>query len=83
MIPILTSVNHRTSWLKNLLLWVVGLFLVINYFVIRAYGDVIRSSHLFVASPAVFYPLSFVNLLLGILLIFALVRESWASRRKR
>jgi hypothetical protein len=72
--------NRRDSWLKNLLLWVVGLILVINYFVIQIYGDIIRSSNLFIASPLIFYPLAFINLLLGLGVIGVLIWEWWRSR---
>jgi hypothetical protein len=73
--------NRRDSWLKNLLLWVVGLILVINYFVIQIYGDIIRSSNLFIASPLIFYPLAFINLLLGLGVILQLAREAWLGRK--
>lgn len=67
---------------KTFLLWLAAVVLIGNSFAMRAYGDVIRSTHLFIASPAVFYPLATLNLIVGLVILLALVWGLW-SRRKR
>ncbi|MDD5127668.1 MAG: hypothetical protein PHR43_06220 [Dehalococcoidales bacterium] len=70
------------KWEKYLLL-LAAIILIGNSLVIRIYGDVIRSSHLFIASPAVFYPLATFNLITGIIILLLLIRDIWQSHHKR
>ncbi|MFH1382385.1 MAG: hypothetical protein ABIH70_05770 [Chloroflexota bacterium] len=53
--------------------WASGLILIGNFFVLRAYGDTLRSTHLFIVRSTVFYPLAWLNLIAGIFLILFLV----------
>jgi hypothetical protein len=45
------------------------------------YGDTLRSTHLFIVRGTVFYPVAYLNLILGIILIGLLVRSIMAKRR--
>ena len=83
--PYTAAMNRSSTWdkLKNPLLWAAALILIINSLVIRAYGDVIRSTYLFIASPAVFYPLAFINIVVGLLIVLTLVLQLWFTRRRR
>jgi len=62
-------------------LWVSGLIFIGNFIVLRIYGDVLRSTHLFIVRSTVFYPLAWLNLVVGIILIAILVWE-WATRKQ-
>lgn len=70
------------KWQKVFLL-IAAVILIGNSVAIRIYGDVIRSSHLFIASPAVFYPLATFNLIAGIVILLLLIRDTWQEHRKR
>jgi hypothetical protein len=76
--------KQRNGWgrTRNILLWVAGIILIANSFVIRGYGDIIRSSHLFIASPALFYPLAFLNLIAGLVIILTLLWGLLSGRRR-
>jgi len=65
----------------RLLLLVIAFVLIGNFVILRLYGDTLQSTHLFIVRGTVFYPISFLNLILGILLITFLVWE-WLSQRK-
>lgn len=59
-----------------------GLVLIGNFFVLRLYGDTLQSTHLFIVRGTVFYPLSWLNLILGVLLISLLIYERAVKKRK-
>jgi len=59
-----------------------GLVLIANFFVLRLYGDTLQSTHLFIVRGTVFYPLSWLNLILGVLLISLLIYERAARKRR-
>jgi hypothetical protein len=40
-----------------------------------AYGDTLRSTHLFIVRGTVFYPIAFLNLVAGIVLIGLLFKD--------
>jgi hypothetical protein len=61
----------KVQWL----FWAVALVLVGNFTVLMIYGDTLRSTHLFIVRNTVFYPVSMLNLALGLVLIIFLVRE--------
>ena len=63
------------------LLLVNGLILIGNFVVLRLYGDVLRSTHLFIVRGTVFYPFAWLNLILGIILISILVWELLTNKR--
>jgi len=65
----------------RLLLLVIALVLIGNFVILRLYGDTLQSTHLFIVRGTVFYPISFLNLILGILLITFLVWE-WLTQKK-
>jgi len=71
-------VGNRLRWL----LWVSGLILIGNFIVLRIYGDALRSTHLFIVRGTVFYPLAWLNLIAGILLILLPVWE-WVSKKRK
>lgn len=68
----------RFSWV----LWLIGLILIGNFAVLTTYGDTLRSTHLFIVRGTVFYPLAWLNLISGILLLSLLVWEIVSRRRK-
>jgi hypothetical protein len=63
------------------LLWIIGLVLIGNFAALMMYGDTLRSTHLFIVRGTVFYPVAYLNLILGIILIGLLVRSIMAKRR--
>ncbi|RJQ37096.1 MAG: hypothetical protein C4555_06960 [Dehalococcoidia bacterium] len=62
--------------------WVSGVILILNFFILRAYGDTLQSTHLFIVRGTVFYPLAWLNLILGVVLISLLIYERAARKRK-
>jgi hypothetical protein len=56
---------------------ICGLILIANFAVMMAYGDTLRSTHLFITRSTVFYPLAWLNLIAGIILIGLLIRDSF------
>jgi len=67
------------------LLWVPlvsGLVLIANFIVLMKYGDTLQSTHLFIVRGTVFYPLAWLNLILGVILI-ALVIRGWVSGNRK
>jgi len=71
-------VGNRLRWL----LGASGLILIGNFIVLRIYGDALRSTHLFIVRSTVFYPLAWLNLIVGILLILLPVWERVSKKRK-
>jgi uncharacterized membrane protein (DUF485 family) len=69
---------NRFRWV----LWLIGLILIGNFVVLMKYGDTLRSTHLFIVRSTVFYPLAWLNLISGIVLISLLVWE-WAAKRRK
>jgi hypothetical protein len=55
------------------LLWIVALILLGNFIVLMLYGDTLRSTHLFVVRGTVFYPLAYLNLAVGLMLVLRLI----------
>jgi len=70
-----------TKWMPWLL-WIAGLILIGNFAVLMMYGDTLRSTHLFIVRSTVFYPLAWLNLVSGILLISLLVWGKVRGKRK-
>ena len=56
------------TWLRWLTL-VGGLVLIGDFAVLMTYGYALRSTNLFIARSTVFYPLAWLNLLVGIILL--------------
>ena len=63
-------------------LWIIGLILIGNFVILRMYGDTLRSTHLFIVRSTVFFPLAWLNLVFGILLIALLVCGKVYEKRK-
>jgi hypothetical protein len=55
------------------LLWIVALILLGNFIVLMLYGDTLRSTHLFIVRGTVFYPLAYLNLAVGLMLVLRLI----------
>ena len=79
-----TTISLGRRMLKRFrwVLWASSLILIGNFVVLRMYGDTLRSTHLFVVRGTVFYPLAWLNLVAGILMMGLLVWE-WLSTRRR
>jgi hypothetical protein len=60
--------------------WLAGVLLIGNFFVLMAYGDTLRSTHLFIVRGTVFYPVAYLNLAAGVLVLAVLV---WQAVRRR
>ncbi len=58
-----------------------GLILIGNFLVLRIYGDTLRSTHLFIVRGTVFYPLAWLNLIIGIVLISVLVWDLVSNKK--
>ena len=63
-------------------LWASALILIGNFIVLSIYGETLRSTHLFIVRSTVFYPLAWLNLISGILLVSLLVWEQITKKRK-
>ncbi len=61
--------------------WLAGFLLIGNFFVLRAYGDTLRSTNLFVARSTVFYPIAYLNLAAGVVVVAALVWQLVRGRK--
>jgi hypothetical protein len=57
------------------LLWICGIILIANFGILMAYGYTLRSTHLFIVRSTVFYPVAYLNLILGVALIAALILD--------
>jgi hypothetical protein len=62
---------NKSRWF----LWICGLILIGNFIILMAYGDTLQSTHLFIVRGTVFYPVAFLNLIAGIILIGLLLRD--------
>ena len=72
--------------MKIFLVWlrlVAALVLIGNFAILRIYGDTLQSTHLFIVRGTVFYPVAWLNLLVGVMLLTTLILEWLASRKKR
>ena len=81
----LTLTNGRLRGYMNkilrFMLLFVALVLVGNFVILRIYGNTLQSTHLFIVRSTVFYPIAWLNLILGISL-FIFIAWDWLSRRK-
>jgi hypothetical protein len=70
--------------MRNSLRWlqlIAALVLIGNFVILRLYGDTLQSTHLFVVRGTIFYPVAWLNLLVGIALIAFFIWE-WLTRRR-
>ena len=69
---------------KNLR-WVIvlgGMILIGNFVVLRLFGDALQSTYLFVTRGTVFFPLAYLNLIVGVLLLALLIWDVVGRRKK-
>jgi hypothetical protein len=81
--PLFYNESPGGSTVGNRLRWLVvagGLILIGNFIVLRIYGDTLRSTHLFIVRGTVFYPLAWLNLIAGILLVLLPVWD-WVKKK--
>ena len=69
--------------MRNLFFLVVGLVLIANFVVLMLYGDTLQSTHLFIVRGTVFYPVAFVNLILGIIMLLYTGITFYKQKTKR
>ncbi len=62
------------------LFWICGITLIANFGTLMAYGYTLRSTHLFIVRSTVFYPVAWLNLLLGVFLVAILLRDLVARK---
>jgi hypothetical protein len=67
--------------MRNLFFLLVGLVLTGNFIILMAYGYAIRSTNLFITAHTVFYPVAWLNLILGILTLGTTIRN-WSRQKK-
>jgi hypothetical protein len=61
---------------------VTGLIMVGNFVLLMMYGNTLRSTHLFIVRGTVFFPLAYLNLVSGIVLLSVPVLNKYLKRRK-
>ncbi len=61
----------------------VGLVLIANFAVLMIYGDTLQSTHLFIVRGTVFYPVAYLNLILGVLMILYTGITIYKQKNKR
>ena len=66
--------------MTKIVLLAAGLILIANFAVLLIFRDVVKSTHLFITSNTVLYPLACLNLAVGILAIIAFIRQVWPRR---
>jgi hypothetical protein len=69
--------------MRNFFLLLTGLVLIANFAVLMIYGDTLQSTHLFIVRGTVFYPIAFVNLILGVIMILYLGISFYKQRIKK
>ncbi len=62
------------------LLWIVALVLVANFWVLMLYGDTLRSTNLFIVRGTVFYPVAYLNLIVGLILLLRLILDLFKKK---
>jgi hypothetical protein len=68
--------NKFLRWLTGL----AGVILCGNFYLLMLYGDTLRSTHLFIVRGTVFYPLAFLNLAAGLILLIYLIIDIIRNR---
>ena len=68
---------NKFRWVQ----WLGGVVLIGNFVVLRLYGDALQSTHLFIVRSTIFYPLAWLNLIAGVLLVSLLV-WIWLTRKQ-
>ena len=68
--------NKNWRWL----LWLAALVLLGNFVVLMLYGDTLRSTHLFIVRGTVFYPVAYLNLAVGLILVLRLILDLFKKK---
>ena len=71
--------------MTNKLTWLIvlcALLLVADFLVLMTYGYALRSTNLFIARSTVFYPLAWINLILGLAVLLALAVSRVRQKRR-
>jgi uncharacterized membrane protein (DUF485 family) len=71
------DVFSKFRWLG----WLVAIVMFGNFAALMAYGDTLRSTHLFIVRGTVFYPVAITNLVLGIVLVTVLIWEMFRKTK--
>jgi hypothetical protein len=69
--------------MRNLFLLIIGLVLIANFAILMIYGDTLQSTNLFIVRGTVFYPVAFVNLILGIIMLIYIALNSRKQKIKK
>jgi hypothetical protein len=65
----------------RIFLLAVALVMIVNFIILRLYGDTLQSTHLFIVRSTVFYPVAWLNLLLGTVLAISTIWE-WVIHKR-
>ncbi len=68
--------NKNWRWV----LWLAALVLLGNFVVLMLYGDTLRSTHLFIVRGTVFYPVAYLNLAVGLILVVRLILDLFKKK---
>ena len=68
--------NKNWRWI----LWLAALVLLGNFVVLMLYGDTLRSTHLFIVRGTVFYPVAYLNLAVGLILVVRLILDLFKKK---
>jgi len=68
--------NKNWRWV----LWLAALVLLGNFVVLMLYGDTLRSTHLFIVRGTVFYPLAYLSLVVGLILVVRLILDLFKKK---
>ena len=60
---------NNWRWLS----WLSALVLLCNFVILMLYGDTLQSTHLFIVRGTVFYPVAYLNLIVGLILLLRLI----------
>jgi hypothetical protein len=69
--------------MRNLFLLIIGLVLIANFAILMIYGDTLQSTNLFIVRGTVFYPVAFINLILGIIMLIYMALNSRKQKIKK
>jgi hypothetical protein len=56
---------------RRVLSIICGLILIGNFVILMIYGDTLRSTHLFIVRGTVFYPVAYLNLIAGAVVLWS------------
>ncbi len=68
--------NKNWRWV----LWLAALVLLGNFVILMLYGDTLRSTHLFIVRGTVFYPVAYLNLVVGLILVVRLILDLFKKK---